>query len=89
MTFTVRGIVSGKVQGVGFRDHIKKAVSSTSIVGHALNLPDGTVELLLVGHRDEVAEIQKTAQQGPRYARVDNIDWQMLDGVSADGFRVG
>lgn len=89
MKYSVRGVVSGHVQGVGFRNHVKRAVASTSIVGHALNLPDGRVEVVLIGDRDEVLEVQKQVAQGPLYSRVDNLSWEVLETAAATGFRVG
>lgn len=94
MSYAVKGIVSGHVQGVGFRYHVKQAVESTLIVGHALNLPDRTVEVLLIGTPEEVALVQSAALEGPRYSRVDNIDWQeleihVIEGLDAEGFRIG
>lgn len=89
MTYAVCGIVSGHVQGVGFRNHVKQAVESTQIFGHALNLPDRTVEVLLIGDQAEVEEVQKAALEGSRYARVENIDWQTVEATSVEGFRVG
>lgn len=89
MTYAVCGIVSGHVQGVGFRYHVKQAVESTQLVGHALNLPDRTVEVLLIGDQAEVESVQKTALEGSRYARVESIDWQTVEVVSTEGFRIG
>ena len=91
MSYAVRGIIHGQVQGVGFRNHVKKAVEVMQIVGHAMNLPDRTVEVLFIGDRAEVEEAQKAALEGPRYARVDSIDWEVVEGenVTAEGFRVG
>ncbi len=89
MKYAVRGVVSGHVQGVGFRHHVKMAVAPTSIEGHALNLPDGRVEVVLIGEREEVVEVQKAVAQGPRYSRVDNVAWEILETTSATGFRIG
>ena len=94
MTYAVRGIVHGKVQGVGYRFHVKQSTESTLVSGYALNLPDRTVEVLLVGEQNEVLRVQKAAEAGPRFSRVDNIDWKIVDGqaveeVVAQGFRIG
>lgn len=94
MTYAVKGIVQGHVQGVGFRYHLKQAVESTQIVGHALNLPDRTVEVLLIGTPEEIASVQSAAQEGPRYARVDSINWEevethLIETLAIEGFRIG
>ncbi len=89
MNYAVRGFVSGYVQGVGFRNHVKQQASVFQLGGHAMNLSDGRVEILLVGLRDHVLEAQKTVAQGPRYARVDNVSWEVVKEPIPGTFRVG
>jgi|SaaInlV_100m_DNA_5_1039725.scaffolds.fasta_scaffold06141_4 acylphosphatase len=89
MEYAVRGIVSGRVQGVGFRNHVKKAVATTQVRGHALNLSDHSVEIVLIGDREEVLEVQKAVAEGPRYSRVENLAWEALEDIDLEGFRIG
>lgn len=94
MKYAVRGVVSGHVQGVGFRNHVSKAVQPTSISGHALNLPDRTVEVMLVGDQQEVLQVQKSVAKGPRYAQVEAVLWkeiprEELETKEPEGFRIG
>ena len=87
--FTVRGFVSGQVQGVGFRNHVKQRAAIFQLSGRAINLPDGRVEVLLSGPRDKVIEVQKAVAEGPKYSRVDNLCWETVEAPSMDKFHVG
>ena len=89
MNHAVRGLVSGHVQGVGFRNYVKQQAVTFGLNGHAMNLPDGRVDVLLIGPRDQVVEAQKAVAEGPRYSRVDNISWQTAEEPVAGSFRVG
>ena len=48
-------VYSGRVQGVGFRYTAKTVATGFAITGTICNLPDGRVELIAEGHRDELA----------------------------------
>lgn len=89
MNYAVRGFVSGFVQGVGFRNHVKQQASVFQLGGHAMNLSDGRVEVLLVGLRDHVVDAQKAVAEGPRYARVDNVSWEVVEEPIPGSFKVG
>jgi acylphosphatase len=51
-----RVIFEGRVQGVGFRYTVKQLAMGFDVIGDVKNLPDGTVELNLMGEEDEVDE---------------------------------
>ncbi len=51
-----RAIFEGRVQGVGFRYTVKQLATGFDVIGNVKNLPEGTVELNLMGEEDEVAE---------------------------------
>ncbi len=53
---TKRVIYEGRVQGVGFRYTTKDLARGYDVLGTVRNLPDGTVELVIAGEADEVAE---------------------------------
>jgi acylphosphatase len=69
-----RFFVSGRVQGVFFRASTRTQAERLGLRGHALNLPDGRVEVLAVGTPAAVAELADWLRQGPPAARVDAID---------------
>ena len=49
----------GKVQGVGFRYSVRQIAEGYTVSGHAMNQPDGTVEVFLQGDRGEVEAMEK------------------------------
>jgi acylphosphatase len=78
----VRGRATGKVQGVWFRRHVAEAAVPLAVRGYARNLDDGSVEVLLVGTSDAVAELQARVASGSPRSRVDSITWQAVDELS-------
>ena len=69
-----RFLVRGRVQGVFFRASTRTQAERLGLRGHALNLPDGRVEVLAVGPGAAVDELADWLRQGPPAARVDAID---------------
>ena len=70
----VQGIVSGRVQGVGFRYFVLQHARAAGVTGFVRNRADGSVEFLLQG---EVADVQRVIDQihcGPRYSQVDRVE---------------
>lgn len=76
MTGTVRrrALVSGRVQGVFFRDSARREADRRGVAGQARNLPDGRVEVVLEGPPDDVAAVLGWLGEGPRHARVDAVE---------------
>ena len=79
-------IVSGRVQGVGFRYHTALQASKLSVFGYAKNLPSGEVEVLAVGQADQVEQLFMWLQQGPKTARVEHVrrSQVIIDSVPSD-----
>ncbi len=69
-----RCVVSGKVQGVFFRASTAREATRLGIKGHAINLPDGRVEVLAAGPAGAVEEFRRWLQRGPPMARVDQVE---------------
>ena len=67
-----RLVVRGIVQGVGFR--VSVARRAHGVAGWARNLPDGRVEVVLEGEADAVATVEAFVREGPRGARVDEVE---------------
>jgi len=68
-----RFLVSGRVQGVGFRWFVVREASSRGLTGWTRNLPDGRVEVVAQGEPDAVAELGGALARGPSAARVDRV----------------
>jgi acylphosphatase len=69
-----RFLVRGRVQGVGFRWFVEREAHMLQVAGWVRNNPDGTVEVLAQGTRDQLAGLRSRLQEGPRAARVDNVE---------------
>ena len=67
-------IIHGIVQGVFFRTNAKKAAESLGLKGYARNMPDGSVEVVAEGSKENIRELIKFCKKGPRAARVDKVD---------------
>ncbi len=81
----VKGLVSGRVQGVGFRYFVLRQAQAEQLGGYVSNLPDGRVEFLLQGEPTAVARVIEHIRRGPTYARVDEVlldDIDVTDNVS-------
>ena len=65
-----RFTIKGRVQGVFFRDSTRRVAESLALVGHAINLSDGSVEVLACGEADALASLEKWLHEGPPQASV-------------------
>ncbi len=70
---TRRYILSGRVQGVGFRYFVRAGALELGILGWVRNLPDGRVEALAQGDEAGLREFAQRLEQGPPLARVDQL----------------
>src|SRR5436190_11956962 len=68
-----RFVVRGRVQGVGFRWFVEREAHMLGIAGWVRNNHDGSVEVLAIGTRDQLLGLRSRLQQGPRAARVDDV----------------
>ena len=66
-------VVSGMVQGVGFRYHVHHSARRHYLKGWVKNLPDGKVETLAEGEDEELREFVKEVKKGARFSRVDEV----------------
>jgi acylphosphatase len=69
----MRYIVSGRVQGVGFRYFVQSVARRESLTGWVRNLEDGRVEAAVAGERDALDRFDRAIRQGPPGARVDKV----------------
>ena len=69
-----RYVVRGRVQGVGFRFFVEREAHMLGIAGWVRNNPDGTVEVLAMGTREQLMGLRGRLRDGPRAARVDDVD---------------
>jgi acylphosphatase len=69
-----RVIVHGFVQGVGFRVSVARRARDRGVAGSVRNRPDGTVEAVFEGEPDAVDALVRFCGEGPRGARVTNVE---------------
>jgi acylphosphatase len=89
MTLSVRLVVRGRVQGVGFRWATVEQGRRLGLSGWARNLPDGAVEVVAAGESPAVERLVAWCRQGPASARVATVE--RTDGpedLPPDGFAV-
>ncbi|MCX7097911.1 MAG: acylphosphatase [Methylococcales bacterium] len=79
MTRSVKIIVSGRVQGVYFRLFTRNKAKQLGVGGHAMNLPDGRVEILAHATPENIEKLIRWCHKGPVTARVDHVEWFELD----------
>jgi acylphosphatase len=84
---TLRIRVSGRVQGVGYRDALCVQAEQLGIAGWVRNRSDGTVEALLQGDADAVEALLAWARKGPPAARVASLDAQPAQPAELAGFK--
>ena len=84
-----RYIISGRVQGVGFRWFTQTAAARENIHGWVKNLPDGRVEAAAEGEAEALARFEQALRHGPPGARVEHLDIEHTTPVGKDtGFHV-
>jgi len=81
--------VTGRVQGVFFRDSTRDVASRIGVTGHAVNLPDGSVEVLACGTDKQLRELEEFLRGGPRMATVDGVTPATLECQSPESFVIG
>jgi len=69
-----RWLISGRVQGVGFRWFIYRRAEEFGVQGWARNLPDGRVEVVATGQPGALEPFERALHQGPVLARVDHVE---------------
>ena len=86
----VRLLVSGRVQGVWFRESTRRCALELGLGGWVRNLPDGRVEALFEGDTASVAAAIEFVKRGPPQASVTELTLEELDpGVAAESsFRI-
>jgi acylphosphatase len=84
-----RFVVSGRVQGVGFRYFAQDMALREGATGWIRNLPDGRVEALVEGDAEAVTRFERALRSGPRGARVETVTVDVEDVSGAyDSFSV-
>ena len=88
MRIARRFLISGRVQGVGFRWFTQNAAVREGVVGWVTNLDDGRVEAFVEGDQESVTRVERALRQGPAGGRVDHVS--VVDDLPANtkGFQI-
>ena len=71
-----RYLVTGRVQGVGYRFFVERVAAELRLAGYARNLDDGRVEVYAIGTSERLSELAGYLWQGPRLSHVRNVEEQ-------------
>jgi len=82
-----RLVISGRVQGVGFRAFVHGQAEKLELDGFVRNRKDGTVEALAVGMAEKVEALIARCHEGPPSARVEAVEVSDAQGIVDKGFR--
>jgi acylphosphatase len=83
-----RVVVHGRVQGVFFRDSLRRLAERHDVAGWARNTPEGDVEAVFEGEPDDVERLVSFARTGPPDARVEAVDVHEEEPERLSGFAI-
>jgi acylphosphatase len=83
-----RYIITGRVQGVGFRYFTEDAAARAGVHGWVRNNPDGSVEAFLEGEQTAVDAVEAALRRGPSSCRIDNVAVREEAPTHRSGFSV-
>ena len=88
-TIRRRVVVGGRVQGVFFRDTARRIATGKGLAGSATNLRDGSVEIVVEGDPEAVAEMIEWCRRGPQWSEVSGIEVTEEEPQGLSGFSIG
>ena len=78
-TQAARILVEGQVQGVGYREFVRRRASRLGLTGYVMNLPDGRVRAHAEGAPERVEELARDLEKGPALARVEKVSLTWIE----------
>ena len=84
----VRSLISGRVQGVGYRYSTQQKAVALGLAGWVRNLPDGRVEAVVEGNSVQVDSLVEWLQSGPPAADVEAVNTQEEPLQNFEGFEI-
>ena len=83
-----RVVAHGRVQGVFFRDSVRRRAESLGVTGWARNREDGTAEAVFEGEEDAVESMLRYCREGPGRAEVERLDVDDEEPEGTDSFEI-
>jgi acylphosphatase len=83
-----RVVVHGRVQGVFFRDTVRRMAHSRGVSGWVSNRSDGAVEAVFEGDAEAVESMLRFSRRGPERAAVDRVEEFEEEPEGLEGFRI-
>jgi acylphosphatase len=83
-----RFVISGRVQGVGFRAFTQQAARALGVTGWAMNLDNGDVEVQANGTPRHLDDFESRLRQGPRWSEVRSVTIVEVEVSDASGFHI-
>lgn len=86
--YCISAIVTGKVQGVFYRDSARQKAEALGVTGWVKNNDDGAVELHACGDEENVRALLDWLWEGPSAAQVNDVIFQVIDEEKHDKFNI-
>jgi acylphosphatase len=83
-----RFLLSGRVQGVGFRFFVEDQARVEQVAGWVRNLPDGRVEVVADGEEESVLRFERALHRGPRGALIEHVTAEPVPPEGRYGFSI-
>ncbi len=83
-----RYLVSGRVQGVGYRYFTLHAAEALGVSGFVRNLPDGRVEVVAEAADDVMRTFEEKLREGPSFSAVSGVDRTAVESRGDRGFHI-
>jgi acylphosphatase len=83
-----RYLVTGRVQGVGYRYFVLREAERLGLAGFTRNLPDGRVEVVAEGSEEVLGELEARLRRGPSFAGVDGVERAAVAPRGDPGFHI-
>lgn len=81
-------LITGTVQGVGYRRYVQRYARDLGLHGYAENLTDGRVEVVAEGHEQDLERLLHWLHRGPPHARVQNVQTEYSAATGLRDFHV-
>jgi acylphosphatase len=81
-------LISGRVQGVGFRYFAERAAREAGVAGWVRNIADGRVEVHAEGTRAQIERFEASVRRGPSRSEIRGFEWSEDSPTQSDAFEI-